>query len=484
MLRIGPLAMVRMAAGVWILVCVFAFFSKTIPEAVVCKVVKGLSMGCVSICVPMYLFEVLLPSQRAMGIGALGLGSFFGQKIMVCFALILLRFFDPAQAFHYVGFGEAGLGAIVLVLSFLLPELPASLCRRDRWFKASKNLKKLSKNRGEIIISEELAFPLRLSQIFTSHTAFLVARAMAVQIFSLLISVSVNQNYSRYLSAFCGLNDASAMGALITQYAVMLVFSCSTIYLLRRARRKDNLAIGTFLLFVLYGILAGVSKFCVTSSPSTVTYGPDFAIRDLAATIVLATGGATVAVASALTTSTALLYSMEILPHCARAYGVAIAMFAAWSVSAAIEGTIQFTTRVNPFIIFIALSGVSLLATVLLILCKESREIVKDEGIPYDLPRLLDNKVSPFFDGNSPPLITEKTTLQSALKKIPSVKSLNRNTSLRRVSIEKPLGKVLVTGASTPMYTANSQLHANIVESKNAARFPSSTWLEPISFLK
>lgn len=486
MLRVGALAMVRVAAIVWIIACVGLFFSKTALQHLVCKFFKGTSMGSVSVCVPVYLFEVLLPKYRGMGIGALGLGAFAGQGIVVALGYILLLSFSPDLAFHYTWLGEAGLGGVVLLCSFFLPELPASLTRRDRWSKAANVLKKLSRGNDGLKISEERAFPLRFSEMCTSRIVGCVTVGVFVQITSQIASVCYNGSFLRYLNALCGFNDTAATGFVIAQYALLVVVGSSPVYFLKRARRKDFLVIGYLVLGATYGALAGIAGSYQTPAAATVTFGPEYAVRDLAGAWLMAVSGISVVFTSLLIPSAALLYTLEVLPHNARAYGLSIALFASWSSSAAIEGTMLLTSRSNPFILFMVLFGISLVVMLILLLFPETVEKVQYEGIPYDLPRLLDNKVSPFETSLAPTALSGNVqTPQSALQTVPSVKSIPRKTSLRRLSVDKPPGKVSIdSGASTPLYTANSHLPLNASASRNALRFPSSTWLEPISFLK
>ena len=489
-LRIGPLAVVRVGTLLWVAFCVTSFFSENTVQVVLSRVGKGFAMGAVSVCIPFYLFEVFVPQARGMGIACLATGSFAGQAIIVIIGIVLQLFYTPWQSFHYAWLAEAGFGGIAFLVSFLMPELPNTLARRNRWPKASQTLRKLLQTQDGFNVTNESAFPLRFSEMFHPQIFRRLVLAIVVQIFGQIASIGLSGQFCQYLCSLCGLTDNEAQAVVIGQYVTMFLASLIPIYFLKNARRKDFLAMGFMFLTACYGAMASVCLACGVPAAAVTTYGPEMAIRGLPASAVLAVGGVVVFFTTILVYPTTLLYTLEILPHEARMTGLSPALCTSWTLSAVFEGLSQIITRLQPFYLFITCSMISFIATFFFLLCWDTREYSFLEGIPYDIDQLLANKVSPYGPQLIPSgMVDEKAESPYSPEKPPSFKEMPRKSPVSRLTpVDPKLRKVSMdismSEATKLLFTSNTQfgnqtaidyyLNKNkMIESK-----PNSVWLD------
>lgn len=455
--RLGPLATIRICYLSWIIECVFSYHATQTTTIIVMKILKGVSMGIISVCAPFYLFEVLIPTDRGMGIAALGLGNILGQATMIALGYVLRQFFPPVLSFHFTRFGEAGLGVVALLLSFLLPELPSTLCRQNDYDKANRTLHRLLGKRDGFHVVKEAVFPFKLRDMFSSFLVGRLTTVIFVQFTSQIIFIIFNAEFLSYVCALCRLNDRGCMIANITQYSLMFVCAFFPTHTLKMARRKDYLAVGLFLLTALFTAMACLSYLFGNASTPSIVFGPSFEVRGTPAGFLLAILGVAVIMTTVFVYSTALLYCIELLPYSARAHGLCVAQFTSWAVSATLLCLTQRVPSVSPFILFIGLASVSLLGTIFYLFSKETRDQSFTEGIPFDKNSSFGEKTKVY-----PIDISTNQNIEIS-HRLPFVKSTGRRSSRnhqcnsesfkRQVSIQAPESL-----STAPLHTAETHL--------------------------
>lgn len=467
-----------------------AYFCPKTYEVVLCKVGKGISTGAISVCVPFYLFEILKPQHRGMGIGALGLGAISGQAIILTLGFVLQQYFAPTDAFHFTWLGEAGLGALALLLSLFVPDLPSTLSRRGRQEGASKTVDKLLTYYDWNDFVHEPAFPFRSSEMFTSRMIGVIFKVLAAQVFGLIACLCLTSQFSAYVFALCGLNDTEATVAVICQYSLMLVFAIVPVHLLKRARRKDYLVIGFFLLTAFFAAMGALVTCYGTPAAPTIIFGPEFALRGSPAAIFLAILGVLVVITTVFIYATTLLYTLEALPCAARVKGLSIALFGAWSVNAALEGSAHMVRAIIPSFLFFGLAIVCSVATIFYLFVKDTRGLSFGEGIPFEeqLPNKVPPVSVPFVPASSgdskPPVKAHRvSSLKGVSRKVSSSRLSLSDPHRRQVSIESPASESV-----TPLYTANTQFGEPHARERSMGRSfrrvdskPSTMWLESLN---
>lgn len=490
--RLGPLVLIRLVSGLWGGSCVWGYFTEHTLQVLFSKAGKGLAMGAVSFCVPFYLFEVLVPPDRGMGMGSISFGSVTGQSIIIALGFILLQFFVPAQALHYTWLGEACLGGVTFLLSFLLPELPATSCRRGKYEIAYATATKLLGKRDGSLLITEGCFPFSLKEIWFEKVTLRIVISTVTLLLAQVASFGITGQFLNYVLALCGVTDVQFLVATIVQYSIILVFSIPPIFFLKRASRKDFLAAGYFFLVFCYGTIAILTIANGSSAQPTLILGPSFAVRGWSAAVVLACMGAVGMMLTTFISSTSILYAMEILPYRARTKGFSVAMFVSWSVSAVMEAFSHKLPLMIPFFLFLGLLIFSLLASIFFICSKETRDKSFGEGIPLGVesqPSKIksDDVLSKAYEAVKQESLSTKSAMS---ERLPRISSVARETSLNRLSLAKPPKRqvsieVPDSGATSPLYTANTHLQDPRIKHQSFAQSsrrvdskPSSMWLD------
>lgn len=484
--------LIRLVSGLWGGCCVWGYFTEHTLQVLLSKAGKGWSMGVVSFCVPFYLFEVLVPPDRGMGVGSISFGAIVGQSIIIALGFILLQIFIPAQALHYTWLGEACLGIITFLLSFLLPELPATSCRRGKYEIAYATATKLLGKRDGSFLVAERCFPFTFMEIWQKKLIPRIMMSALTLVLAQVVSFGISGQFSNYVLALCGVTDIQFLAATIVQNSIILVFSFPPIYLLKKASRKDFLAAGYFFLVFCYGTIAIITIANGTSAPPTLILGPSFAVSGWSAAVVLACVGAVAMMFTTFIFSTSILYAMEILPGRARAKGFSVALFASWSASAVMEAFSHKLPLFIPFFLFLGLLIFSLLASILFICSKETRDDSLGEGIPLGLeiqiPKKAINEVSVNDCGTEKQDPASTKSLNSA--RFPRISSVAKQTSLNRLSLIKPPKRQVSidipdSASTSPLYTANTHLQdphtrnlSFVQGSRRIDSKPSSMWLD------
>lgn len=489
--RLGPLVLIRLVSLLWGGSCVWGYFTGQALLVLISKAMKGFAMGTVSFCAPFYIFEILVPPARGMGMGSLSFGSIAGQSIIIALGFILLQLFIPAQALHYTWLGEGCLGAIAFLLSFLLPELPATSCRRGKYEKALRTATKLlGKQNGSFIVAEQ-CFPYSFKEIWHEKLFGRIALATLTLTFAQVVSFGTTGQFSNYVFALCGLSDVQFLVITIVLYSLVLLFSFPPIYMLKNACRKDFLAAGHFFLVFCYGTMAILSIVFGTSAPATLILGPSFAIRGWSAALTLACMGVAAVMLTIFISSTSVLYAMEILPYRARTKGFSIALFASWGVNAVMEALSHKLPFMIPFFLFLGLTIFSLLASIFFMFSKETRNDSLGEGIPIGPENLVPDKSGEKEQLNEDDEVKQDTVSTKSVNsvRLPRISSMARQTSLNRLALAKPTKRqvsieVPDSASTTPLHTANTHLqdlnprHQYAQSSRRIDSKPSSMWLD------
>lgn len=481
--NLGPLFLIRVVSVIWTLCCVGVIISNRAIQIVLCKIGKGIAVGTVSVCAPMYVFEIMSTKNRASAIAGLASGAIFGQVIIMALGFILQQKFTPWASFHFTWIGEACLGVVTLCSALLLPELPLTSCRRGLWKKGKKLLEKLLQNNQYDMNKSGTTLQLRFTEMCSLPIIWAVTKAVLILIIAQVACWSMSGFFAGYVSALCGLPNTEAMSIVISQHVLLLLASFSPIILLKPGSRKDYLFVGYFFLTICYVVMTILTGFYDNPAVPRIRFGPAFVIRDSPAAGFIAVSGIVVLFTSWFVHSISILYSMELLPAHYRVPGFSIAMSFSWMIRAVIEALTQMISRIDPLFVFASLAIICAVGVITVCFVGDPKHTVYAPGIPYPYDQLLANNCIPFVDIDQ--LAEENTEKNSSLavKKSGSFKSISRNSSMKRVPIgehHKSQSLMLGTQSSggTQVFTADSQFpERNYVSGSKRDESLRSEWL-------
>ncbi|KAM9919115.1 hypothetical protein OXX59_008171 [Metschnikowia pulcherrima] len=381
--KFGFLHITRLAGILWVSGCLGTFFSPENVYIVLCKLVKGFGVGIASVAVPLYVFEVLVPPHRASAIGWATAFSIMGQAAIYGLG-VLLRFTlgNPADAFHYTWLAEIAWGVLVVITSVFLPESPKFLARRGEWVQATTSLERLSRQQ-DMSLTSVSPVASRFSDLFSKQIRAKFLFAVAVQLFARASCVLGVTHVIHYTLAFCRLEDSLVESIHGTIFALQFLFTALSIFIMKSARRKDMLAYGFFLLTVSFCCLGATSYVYATRATHFFAYAPIVQVSLVPASSVLALTAFAFSVASLLITSSALSFTLEILPCDSRSRGVSVAMSTAWTVETLAASSSVELAQIDPFVVFFFLAVISVLGMLVTVFVYEGQDPA--EGLPFPM---------------------------------------------------------------------------------------------------
>ncbi|OBA23048.1 MFS general substrate transporter, partial [Metschnikowia bicuspidata var. bicuspidata NRRL YB-4993] len=362
--RFGHLHLMRLAGFLWCLGCLGTYFSPENVYIVLCKLGKGFGLGMASVAVPLYVFDVLVAPYRQLAIGWAAAFSIFGQAAMYAFGILLRTTLGSAvDAFHYSWIAEVFWGVLLVGPSLFLPDSPKFLARKGQWERATASLERLSLQKNLSLTSVPLQ-PSTFGDLFRRENRKRFFFAVALQAMAHGACVFGATHFIHYTLAFCRLDTALVETLYGVFFAIQLLFTALSVFVMKNSRRKDMLAYGFFLLTVAFSSLGATSYVYATGSTNYFVYAPVVQVSLVAASTVLALVGFAFSVASLLITSLSLLCTLETLPCDLRAKGVSIAMSTAWTVETLAATLSIGLTHIAPFALFFGLAVVSVAAIV------------------------------------------------------------------------------------------------------------------------
>lgn len=436
----------RVASLAWAAGCCASYFLHKTVHLVLAKLVKGAGVGLASVAAPVYLFETIRPSRRGGAISFLHFLAGVGALAMYGLSGVFQHYYKSEKALHYLWASEGIWCALVLLFLWLLPESPTALGRKGHWTKATRTYARLSATRRKTLPLPPATptlvphTPLSYSDLFSKTLFGYSVCSVVSQIVAQLACVCGTAQFVKYMGVVCDLDPATVLGFLDAHFMLQALATLLPVLVLDRARRKDVMCFGLFMLTATYAAMGGLAKTFGEES-TKVNFGPPLKMEQLPASALLGLTAFAFTLAAVSVRPASDLYCLEVLPARARAKGAAVASCASWATNAMLgAGLMPLSSEVQPYWVFFALAAICLVGMLLIVPLKETRELASTEDIPLIMRPLGDaiTRISLDESGVLDSTMSEPGAKLEALDAKRSIKSESKLDARYRREKERP----------------------------------------------
>jgi MFS transporter, SP family, arabinose:H+ symporter len=267
------------------------YFSLTVTQLVIARVIGGIGVGVASLLVPIYIAELAPPNGRGALVSL--------NQVAILVGMVCSYFVNAwvVVARSEVWLSENGwrvmLGAesvpalLFLLMTFVIPESPRWLLGRGRTDQARNILVRL--HGAELAHTEETEISHSLTQesrsvadLFTAGSRSVVLMAMVLALFQAVTGINIVMYYAPTIFTSAGIVRTTALGESVIIGLVMLGFTLLSMVLVDRLGRRPLMliaSVGMGLSLALLGIMySGAEQSSVWLLIWILTYVSSFSV--------------------------------------------------------------------------------------------------------------------------------------------------------------------------------------------------------------
>ncbi len=300
-----------------------------VTNLIIGRIILGLAIGIVSLCVPLYIAEMSDPKHR----GALVSLNQLAITIGILLAYVVDYFYAPTGQWRSM-FGIALIPTILLFIGlFFIPETPSYLASKGKKQKALKILKKIEINTSKSEVVKEKASGKKMiswRKLFEKSLRPALIAGIGISIFQQITGINIVIYYAPRIFQLAGLESAtSAILATMGVGTINFLMTIIALWLIDMVGRKPLLIVGLIGMILSLAVL-GVAFLETTRVTSFISI---VSLMSYVSFFAISLG------------PVAWLIISEIYPIGIRGRAMGIAIFANWSFNYIISLT--FLTLVD-----------------------------------------------------------------------------------------------------------------------------------------
>ncbi|AGO12317.1 AaceriAEL042Cp [[Ashbya] aceris (nom. inval.)] len=267
----GRRVSLHMCSGLWIVGAVLQTAAQNQAMLFVGRIIAGMGVGFGSSVAPVYTAEVSPPKIRGAVGGLFQLSITVGILVMFLIGYGAVSM-DSVASFRVAWAMQLVPGVVLLLCTFLLPESPRWLANRGRWDETTLIVEKVGRSVNvseeelrlhineirERVALDEMARDFGYADLFRAKTQRKILVGMAAQMWQQLCGMNVMMYYIVHVFKMAGFTGNQNLVSSIVQYALNVLMTIPSLFLVDRAGRRPVLIIGGILMFTWLYAVAGI----------------------------------------------------------------------------------------------------------------------------------------------------------------------------------------------------------------------------------
>nr|QFR37113.1 MFS transporter [Cyberlindnera americana] len=363
----GRIPCIKTASFLWCVGSFISVFTWELISLIVGRAIKGLSLGCFSAVLSVYLLEVMPIEKRGLSSSVIQWCLTWGILLMFYLSFLCDYSLQDDWSFRAAWSVESLPGVLLFIFSFFLPESPKWLAYRGRMDESRLIFQKLNSSvaplqeshspqitedqnsisQGALTTRQQLdaveniidrfeaeSQACSYLDLFRSALRYHLFAGILTQAAVQLSGIGILMYYMVFICEMIGMQGDTKIMAASLQYVINIIFTIPLIFLINKMRRKDILVYGTSCLGLCICAIGSVMGYFGHQVPPIG--GNESVVWEVSGTAgswTLALCFLFVAIFASTLSCVSWLYTNEIFPLRAKAKGSAICMSVSWILS-------------------------------------------------------------------------------------------------------------------------------------------------------
>ncbi|CAI7597592.1 unnamed protein product [Penicillium bialowiezense] len=267
----GRRGAIQSGSVIWCIGSAIVCSSFGIAQLVVGRFINGVSVGILSAQVPVYVAELAQPSKRGQVVGAQQWAITWGILIMF-YVSYGCSFLEGPKAWRTPWGLQMVPAGLLFALTFLLPESPRWLAKKDRWEEAHDVLAAVHAKGDhnapfvqtelqeirDMVEFERQNKDASYLDLFKGQMLYRTHLGIFTQIWSQLTGMNVMMLYITYVFGMAGLSGNANLVASSIQYVINVVMTVLALLFIDRWGRRTPLLVGSTLMMIFMFANGGI----------------------------------------------------------------------------------------------------------------------------------------------------------------------------------------------------------------------------------